>query len=68
MTKGYQGEGTVVRPIYKSSHSALKPRVVLGNAHREVRIMDSPAPRMKHQEWEKTVCLYTQPVLSHRIV
>lgn len=47
MTKGYQGEGTMACAIYKSSHSALKPRVVLGNAHREVRrIMDSPAPRM----------------------
>lgn len=51
-------------PYQKGSYSALKPRMVLGNAHREVRrILDcSEIPRIG------TVCLYAQLVLTCGIV
>lgn len=63
--KGLSDWRRVASLFQKSSYSALKPRMVLGNAHREVRrILDcSETPRTG-----KTVCLCAQPVLSCRII
>lgn len=63
--KGLSDWRRVASLFQKSSYSALKPRMVLGNAHREVRrILDcSETPRTGN-----TVCLCAQPVLSCRII
>lgn len=51
--KGLSDWRYVASPFQKGSYSALKPRMVLGNAHKEVgRILDcSEIPRIG-----KTVC------------